>query len=77
LRRLTDVTDALGGRWADVESTRAVGDEVLVSMSLREQLETGSRSLGRFFQLVTVEGNEIKRIRVFLDEDSAAAALDG
>src|ERR687896_172742 len=52
LARVEDVAAAIGGRWADVDDVRAIGDQVLVSLTWR--LERGSptsraqRSLKRY-----------------------------
>lgn len=74
LGRLEEVTTSLGGRWAEIEDVRTVGDEVLVSMALRGSRTSDAAPIGHFYQLVLVEANEITRIRVFLDEESAMAA---
>jgi 1-acyl-sn-glycerol-3-phosphate acyltransferase/ketosteroid isomerase-like protein len=74
LDRLEEVTTSLGGRWAEIEDARTVGDEVLVSMALRSSRACDGAPLGHFHQLVLVQADEITRIRVFLDEESAMAS---
>jgi SnoaL-like domain len=71
--RLEELVAATGGRWADIEEIRAVGDEVLVSLTWR--LERASpATLGSVYHVVRVEGDRIARIRVFLDEGAATRA---
>lgn len=74
LDRLEEVTASLGGRWASIEDARTVGNEVLVSMALRSGGANDATPVGHFHQLVRVDGDEITRIRAFLDEESAMAA---
>ena len=74
LDRLEAVTTSLGGRWAEIEDARTIGDEVVVSMALRSSGADNAIPVGRFHQLVVIEAGEITRIRVFLDEQSAMAA---
>jgi hypothetical protein len=74
--RLEDVVAATGGNWADVDDIRSVADEVLVSLTWR--LDRASPAiLSSVFHLVRVEGDRIARIRVFLDEETAAATVLG
>jgi ketosteroid isomerase-like protein len=75
--RLEDVVAATGGRWADIEEVRQVGDEVLVSLTWRVDRDS-PRSLAAVYHVVRVEGDRIARVRVFLDEDAAIqAAMSG
>jgi ketosteroid isomerase-like protein len=71
--RLEDVVAAVGGRWADIEAIRPVGDEVLVSLTWRLDRESPT-ALASVYHLVRVEGDRIARVRVFLDEDAALRA---
>jgi hypothetical protein len=74
--RLEDVVATTGGTWADIEDVRAVGDEVLVSLTWR--MERGSSAtLAAVYHLVGVEGDRITRVRVFLEEDAAIQAARG
>jgi hypothetical protein len=71
--RLEDVVAAVGGRWADIEAIRPVGDEVLVSLTWR--LDRDSRTpLASVYHLVRIEGDRIARVRVFLNEEAALEA---
>lgn len=76
LDRLEEVTRSLGGRWAEIDDARAVGDEVLVSMALRSSRASDAAPVGHFHHLVLIEADQITRIRVFVDEESAMAALN-
>jgi SnoaL-like domain len=69
--RLEDVVAATGGRWADVDEIRPCGDEVLVSLTWR--IERESARLACVYHRVRVEGERIARVRVFLDQEAAAA----
>ena len=71
--RLEDVVATTGGTWADIDDVRAVGDEVLVSLTWR--MERGSSAtLAVVYHLVGVEGDRIARVRVFLEEAAAIQA---
>jgi hypothetical protein len=69
--RLEDVAAATGGRWADVEEIRPLGDEVLVSLTWR--IERGGAALACVYHRVRVDGDRISRVRVFLDQGAASA----
>ena len=74
--RLEDVVATTGGTWADIDDVRALGDEVLVSLTWR--MERGSSAtLAAVYHLVGVDGDRIARVRVFLEEDAAVQAADG
>ena len=74
--RLEDVVATTGGTWADIDDVRAVGDEVLVSLTWR--MERGSSAtLAAVYHLVGVDGDRIARVRVFLEEDAAVQAAGG
>jgi hypothetical protein len=74
--RLEDVVASTGGGWADIDDIRAVGGEVLVSLTWR--LERGSpTTLAAVYHVVGLEGDRIARIRVFLDEGTAVRAAGG
>ena len=74
--RLEDVVATTGGTWADIDDVRAVGDEVLVSLTWR--MERGnSATLAAVYHLVGVDGDRIARVRVFLEEDAAVQAAGG
>jgi ketosteroid isomerase-like protein len=74
LARLEDVASAVGGGWVDIKDVRAVGDEVLVSMVWQEDESKGSPPFGEVFHLVRTSGEEIVRMRVFLDREAAVEA---
>ncbi len=74
LERLEEVCETFGGRWAQVREARTLGDEVLVTMDLRGGPGPNARKIGTFHLLVTVEQNQITRIRVFTDERDAETA---
>ena len=65
-----DVVEATGGRWADIDEVRTVGDEVLVSLTWRLERDNPA-TLASVYHLVRVEGGRIVRIRVFLDKEAA------
>jgi ketosteroid isomerase-like protein len=69
--RLEDVVAATGGRWADIDEIRPAGDEVLVSLTWR--IERDGAPLALVYHRVLVEGERIARVRVFLDQEAAAA----
>lgn len=73
--RFEDVVAATGGRWADIDEVRAVGDEVLVSLTWRLE-RGGAASLGCVYHLVELRDERIARIRVFLDKGAALRAAD-
>ena len=71
--RIEELVAATGGRWADIEDTRRVGDEVVVSLTWR--LDRASpATLASVYHVVSVEGDRLVRIRVFLDEEQAIRA---
>jgi ketosteroid isomerase-like protein len=75
--RLEEVAAATGGRWADIEDVRSVGDEVVVSLAWRFERGSSPR-LASVYHVVRLEGERIARIRVFLDRAEASrAALGG
>lgn len=69
--RFEEVVAATGGRWADVDEIRPLGDEVLVTLTWR--IERGGAALACVYHRVRVEGERIARVRVFLDQDAAVA----
>jgi hypothetical protein len=71
--RLEEVVATTGGTWADIDDVRAVGDEVLVSLTWRME-RGGSATLAAVYHLVGVEGDRIARVRVFLEEAAALQA---
>lgn len=71
--RFEDVVAATGGRWADIDEVRPVGDEVLVSLTWRLE-RGGAASLGCVYHLVRVVDGRIAHIRVFLTKDAALRA---
>jgi hypothetical protein len=73
LGRLEDVAATTGGRWADIDDVRAIGDEVLVTLTWRMD-ESSSAALADVYHVVRVDGGAMTRIRVFLDEAQAIRA---
>jgi ketosteroid isomerase-like protein len=71
--RFEDVVAATGGRWADVDEIRPVAGEILVSLTWRLE-RGGDVSLGCVYHLVSMEGERIARLRVFLKRDAAILA---
>ena len=74
--RLEDVVATTGGTWADIDDVRAVGDEVLVSLTWRMERAARRRSRPSITSS-GVEGDRIARVRVFLEEDAAVQAAGG
>jgi ketosteroid isomerase-like protein len=68
--RLEDIVAATGGRWADIEEIRPLGDDVLVCLNWR--LDRASPTLASVYHVVTLRGDRIAQVRVFLDEEAAA-----
>jgi ketosteroid isomerase-like protein len=75
VRRLEELVAATGGRWADIEEVRAVGDQVIVSLTWR--FDAASSTLASVHHVVRVEGDRIARVRVFLDRAEAVRAAGG
>ena len=71
--RLEEVAEAVGGRWADIDEVRQVGDEVLVSLTWRVARDSDA-TLGCVYHVVSVEGDSIARVRVFLNKQAAEHA---
>jgi ketosteroid isomerase-like protein len=74
LARLEEVAEAVGGRYVHIDEVRAVGDQVLVSLTWRVDASPGSAVLGEVFHLVRVQDGKIERMCVFLTRDEALAA---
>ena len=62
---------ALGASHVDVEDARSVGEGVLV----RVAVVTRDPEPRRFYAAIELDDDEITSIRVFLDEQTARAAL--
>jgi hypothetical protein len=75
LERLEEVCETFGGRWAQIREVGTLGDDVLVTMDLRSGTGHNARKIGTFHLLVTVEQNQITRIRVFTEKRDLDAAL--
>ena len=71
IARLDEVIAALGASHVDVEDARSVGEGVLV----RVAVVTKAPEPRRFYAAIELDGNEITRMRVFLDEQAARIAL--
>jgi len=74
--RLEQVTAELGGHWIHVDDAQSVGEEVLVSLSLRSGRGPTGRCVGTFHLAVEVQQGEITRLRVFLTHHEAVASLE-
>jgi hypothetical protein len=74
--RLEEVAAAIGGRWADVDDIRPVGDEIVVSLTWRLD-KASPTTLACLYHAVGVEGDRIARVRVFLDQEAATRAALG
>ncbi|HUJ34858.1 MAG TPA: lysophospholipid acyltransferase family protein [Solirubrobacteraceae bacterium] len=71
IARLDQVTAALRASHVDVDDARSVGEGVLVRLAVvTRELEPR-----HFYAAIEIDGDEIVRIRVFLDEQSARVAL--
>ena len=71
--RLEEVAEAVGGRWADIDDVRQIGDEVLVSLTWRVDRDSDAK-LACVYHVVKVEGDRIARVRVFLNHEAAEHA---
>ena len=71
IARLDQVIAALGASHVDVEDARSVGEGVLAGLAV----VTRDPEPRRFYAAIEIDGNEIIRIRVFLDEQAARVAL--
>jgi len=71
IARLDEVTAALGASHVDVEDARSVGEGVLARLAVL----TSDPEPRRFYAAIEIDGDEIVRIRVFLDEQAARMAL--
>ena len=76
VRRLDEVARTVGGGSVQIRGIEEIGDAVLVTMIWNLDTSGGEQvDLGEVFHLVEVDGNEISRIRVFLNRRSAAGAM--
>lgn len=75
IERLDEVTTGLGAHWAQVTDARSAGDDVLVAMELRSAGGARGVPVHAFHLVIEVLQGEIVRLRVFLDEDEALAAI--
>jgi 1-acyl-sn-glycerol-3-phosphate acyltransferase len=71
IARLDEVIAALGASHVEVADARSVGEGVLTRLAV----VTRDPEPRAFYAAIEVDGNEIIRIRVFLDEPAARAAL--
>jgi ketosteroid isomerase-like protein len=72
IARLDEVVAELGATHASVEAARSVGDGVLAAFALTTTRAPGPRL---FCAAIEIDGGQIVRIRIFLDEAAARAAL--
>lgn len=73
--RLEEVVATTGGTWVEIDDVRPIGDEVLVSLTWGID-PARPATLASVYHVVTVEGDRISRIRVYLDEDAALRAAE-
>ena len=66
IARMDEVIAGLGASRVDVEDARSVGEGVLVRLGV----VTGDPEPRRFYAAIEIDGDEIIRIRVFLDEQA-------
>lgn len=59
----------------ELQELRSNGDEVLVPMVWQTDESTGGAALGAVFHVVRVAGEEITRMRVFVEEAAALEAV--
>ena len=71
IARMDEVIAGLGASRVDVEDARSVGEGVLVRLGV----VTRDPEPRRFYAAIEIDGDEIIRIRVFLDERRARVAL--
>jgi 1-acyl-sn-glycerol-3-phosphate acyltransferase len=71
IARLDEVIAELGASQVDVEDARSVGEGVLARLAV----VTRDPETRQFYAAIEIDGNEITRIRVFLDEQGARVAL--
>jgi len=71
IARFDAVIATLGASHVEVEDARSVGEGVLARLAVVTR-HPGPR---QFYAAIEIDGNEIVRIRVFLDEQAARAAL--
>ena len=69
--RLDEVIATLGASHVDVEDARSVGEGVLARLTVT----TSDPEPRQFYAAIEIDGDEITRVRVFLDERAARAAL--
>jgi 1-acyl-sn-glycerol-3-phosphate acyltransferase len=71
IARLDQVIAELGAVHVDVEDARSVGEGVLARLALMAR----DREPRQFYAAIEIDGGQIIRIRVFLDEQAARVAL--
>ena len=71
IARLDEVIAELGAAYVEVEDARSVAEGVLARLKLR----TRDRKPRQFYTAIEIDGNQIVRIRVYLDEQAARVAL--
>ena len=71
IARLDEVIAALGASHVEVEDARSVGEGVLARLAV----VTRDPEPRQFYVAIEIDGNELIRIRVFLDEQAARVAL--
>jgi 1-acyl-sn-glycerol-3-phosphate acyltransferase len=71
IARLNEVIGAIGASHVDVEDEHSVGDGVLARLAV----VTKDPEPRQFYAAIEIDGDEIIRIRVFLDEQAARVAL--
>jgi ketosteroid isomerase-like protein len=73
IARLGEVSEAVGGGWADLRRFEAHGDRVIVDMVWQEGPEASSPAFGELSHVVRVTDGRIVSIHVFLARSAAEA----
>lgn len=76
-RRLEEVSASTGGRWADIEDVRSVGNRLLVLLHWRRGDSAHSPMLASIYLVIEADDSQISSLRVFLNERAAIEAALG
>ena len=76
-KRLEEMSATTGGRWADIEDVRAIGDRLLVVLGWRRGNSPHAPLLASIYLLIEADDAQISSVRVFLDERTAIETGDG
>jgi hypothetical protein len=72
-KRLDEMSATTGGRWADIEDVRAIGDRLLVVLGWRRGSSPHAPLLASIYLLIEADDAKISSVRVFLEERAAIA----